>query len=80
MLFDCEGYAISESFYRIEIERLVFKLCLVLLGSHFPSRALAAHLGGKVNHLKWLNDNRCPFHNNKSLPWLQNVYEMHINT
>ena len=28
--FDCEGYALSDTFYRIEIELLVFKLCPVL--------------------------------------------------
>ena len=27
--FDCEGYALSDTFYRIEIELLVFKLCPV---------------------------------------------------
>ena len=30
--FDCEGYALSDAFYRIEIELLVFKLCPVLFG------------------------------------------------
>ena len=25
--FDCEGYALSDTFYRTEIELLVFKLC-----------------------------------------------------
>ena len=30
--FDCEGYALSDTFYRIEIELFVFKLCPVLLG------------------------------------------------
>ena len=29
--FDCEGYALSDTFYRIEIELLVFKLCPVLV-------------------------------------------------
>ena len=33
--FDCEGYALSDTFYRIEIELLVFKLCPVYLGSPF---------------------------------------------
>ena len=28
--FDCEGYALSDTFYRTEIELLVFKLCPVL--------------------------------------------------
>ena len=28
--FDCEGYALSYTFYRIKIELLVFKLCPVL--------------------------------------------------
>ena len=52
ILFDCEGYALSEPFYRIETERLVFKFVQFSLGSHFQ---LAAHLGGKVNHLKSQN-------------------------
>ena len=30
--FDSEGYALSGTFYRIEIELLVFKLCPVLFG------------------------------------------------
>ena len=30
--FDCEGYALSDTFYRTEIKQLVFKLCLVLFG------------------------------------------------
>ena len=30
--FDCEGYAISDTFYRIEIELSVFNLCPVLFG------------------------------------------------
>ena len=32
ILFDCEGYALSDTFYRIETELLVFKLCSVLFG------------------------------------------------
>ena len=40
--FDCEGYALSGTFYRIEIELLVFKLCPVCSGSHFSERAEAA--------------------------------------
>ena len=28
--FICEGYALSDTFYRIEIELLVFRLCPVL--------------------------------------------------
>ena len=40
-----------QSFYRIEIERLVFNVQFYL-GSHFPSRALTAHQGRKVNHVK----------------------------
>ena len=32
ILFDCEGYALSDTFYRIEIELLVFKLCPCLFG------------------------------------------------
>ena len=30
--FDCKGYVLSDTFYRIEIELLVFKLYPVLLG------------------------------------------------
>ena len=30
--FDCEGYLLSDTFYRIKIELLVFKLCPVLFG------------------------------------------------
>ena len=30
--FDCEGYALSDTFYRIEIKLLIFKLCPVLFG------------------------------------------------
>ena len=30
--FDCEGYALSDTFYRIEIELSGFKLCSVLFG------------------------------------------------
>ena len=30
--FDCEGYVLSDTFYTIEIELLVFKLCPVLFG------------------------------------------------
>ena len=30
--FDCEGYALSDTFYRTEIELLVFKLYQVLFG------------------------------------------------
>ena len=30
--FDCKGYALSDTFYRIEIELLVVKLCLVIFG------------------------------------------------
>ena len=30
--FDCEGYALSDTFYRTEIELLVVKLCPVLFG------------------------------------------------
>ena len=30
--FDCEGYTLSDTFYRIEIELLVSKLCPVLFG------------------------------------------------
>ena len=33
--FDCEGYALSDTFYGIEIELLVFKLCPVLFGQSF---------------------------------------------
>ena len=40
--FDCEGYALSDTFYRIEIELLVFKLCPVFSGGHFSERAEAA--------------------------------------
>ena len=32
MQFDCKGYALSDTFYRIEIELLGFKLCPVLFG------------------------------------------------
>ena len=32
ILFDCKGYALSDTFYRIEIKLLVFKLCPVLSG------------------------------------------------
>ena len=46
-------YELSESFYKIEIERLVFKLCPVLFGWSFSKSSLAAHLGGKVEHLKY---------------------------
>ena len=35
--FDCKGYVLSDTFYRTEIEQLVFKLYPVLLGSRFPS-------------------------------------------
>ena len=31
-LFDCDGYALSNTSYKIEIELLLFKLCLVLFG------------------------------------------------
>ena len=34
--FDCEGYALSDTFHRIEIELLVFKLCQVLFEQSFP--------------------------------------------
>ena len=38
IFFDCEGYALSDTFYIIEIEPLVFKLCPAFcLGSHLPS-------------------------------------------
>ena len=30
--FDCEGNALSDAFYRIEMELLVFKLCPIFLG------------------------------------------------
>ena len=30
--FDCEGYVLSDTFYRIEIVLLVFKLCPVSFG------------------------------------------------
>ena len=30
-----EGYALSDTFYRIEIEPLIFKLCSVLFGYSF---------------------------------------------
>ena len=30
--FDCEGYALLDTFHRFEIELLVFKLCPVLFG------------------------------------------------
>ena len=33
--FDCEGYALSDTFYRIKIELLVFKLCPILFGWSF---------------------------------------------
>ena len=33
--FDCKGYTLSGTFYRIEIELLVFKLCPVLFGKSF---------------------------------------------
>ena len=33
--FDCEGYALSDTFYRIEIELLGFILCPVLFGKSF---------------------------------------------
>ena len=52
--FDCEGYALSDTFYRIEVELLVLSYVQFYLGSHFPSWALAAHLIGKMNHLKKL--------------------------
>ena len=32
ILFHCEGYALSDTFYKIEIQLLVFKLCPVLFG------------------------------------------------
>ena len=32
IMFDCEGYALSDTFYRIEIELLVSKLCPDLFG------------------------------------------------
>ena len=33
--FDCEGYALSDTFYRIEIELLVLSYVQFYLGSHF---------------------------------------------
>ena len=52
-LFHCKGYTLSDTFYRIEIELLVFKLCPVfILCSHFSSWALAANQSATVNHLK----------------------------
>ena len=35
ILFDCESYALSDTFNRIEIELLVFKLCPGLFGDTF---------------------------------------------
>ena len=49
ILFDCEGYALSDTFYRIEIELLVFRLCPGFFGDHFPSWPLAAHQSEKMN-------------------------------
>ena len=45
--FDCEGYALSDPFYRIEIEPLVSKLCRVIF-----QVARAGSQSRKVNYLK----------------------------
>ena len=50
--FDCKGYALSDTSYRIEIELLVLSNDQFYLASHFPTQSLAAHLSGKMNHLK----------------------------
>ena len=50
--FDCEGYALSDTFYRIEIELLVFKLCPVLIGQSFSKLSSGCSSEWKMNHLK----------------------------
>ena len=48
----CGGYAPSNTFYKIEIELLVFKLCPVLFGLSFSNLSSGCSSEWKMNHLK----------------------------
>ena len=57
----CGGYAPSNTFYKIEIELLVFKLCPVLFGLSFSNLSSGCSSEWKMNHLKLYYKSACAY-------------------